>query len=47
MSLDKALGIVRIFLETAFEGARHIRRIAKIEKDRLFAFVKGGNLGLF
>jgi ribose 5-phosphate isomerase B len=31
MSLDTALEIVRIWLETPFEGGRHIRRLALID----------------
>jgi ribose 5-phosphate isomerase B len=33
ISQDLALEIVRIWLETPFEGGRHIRRIAMIEPD--------------
>jgi RpiB/LacA/LacB family sugar-phosphate isomerase len=29
-SLEQALGIVRVWLETEFEGGRHARRVQKI-----------------
>jgi len=32
LPLDEALSIVRIWLETEFEGGRHQRRIDKINK---------------
>src|SRR5688572_28771901 len=32
--LETALEIVRVWLETPFEGGRHARRIAQIESDR-------------
>ena len=32
MSLDLALEIVRIWLETPFEGGRHVRRIQLIDE---------------
>jgi ribose 5-phosphate isomerase B len=33
MTLDTALDIVRIWLETPFEGGRHIRRIQQIDAE--------------
>ncbi len=33
VSLEKAEGMVKVFLETAFEGGRHERRVRKIDVD--------------
>ncbi|MBT5903136.1 MAG: ribose 5-phosphate isomerase B [Opitutaceae bacterium] len=33
VSVDEALHIVKVWLETEFEGGRHIRRIEKIERS--------------
>jgi len=33
ISLDEALAIVRVWLETEFEGGRHVRRIQMLDED--------------
>jgi ribose 5-phosphate isomerase B len=32
ITIEAALGIVRIWLDTPFEGGRHLRRIKQIEE---------------
>jgi ribose 5-phosphate isomerase B len=33
ISLDEALAIVRVWLETEFEGGRHVRRIQMLDEE--------------